>query len=179
MKNIFQNIGNNTVTTTHRLRKGSLDKYGRLIMLQHTLNNLSLKGSKSKEIGLIKDIVLGMHSIAESWAEHLIGAYYLDRVKGKIFKSFCEVMLSKITFYQKIMIIKEIGLLENKDIEILKSINTIRNAFVHYYSIRSNKFIYRGKKITLWGHIEVLVKDFDSLLSKISGKKVEFLSEVK
>lgn len=179
MSNMFQNIENNTVTYTFRPRKGSFEKYGKLIMLQHTLNKLSLKGSKSKEVGLIKDIILGIHSVAESWVEHLIGAYYLDAVRGKTFRSFCEVLLSKITFYEKIMIIKEISLLENKDVEMLKSINIIRNAFVHGYSIRSNKFTYKGKKITLWGHIEVLVKDFDSFLSKISGKKVNFLSEIK
>lgn len=180
MNNRFQNIENNNVTSyTYRVRKGSLSKYGRLIMLQHVLNKSSLRGSKSKEVGLIKDIILGIHSVAEDWIEHLIGVYYLDTMTGKTFRSFCEVLLSKITFYEKIRIIKEVGLLENKDIEMLKCINTMRNAFVHGYSIRSNKFTYKGKKITLWGHIEVLVRDFDSFLSKISGKKVEFLCEVK
>ena len=178
MSNIFQDIKNTKVTYTFRPRKGSFDKYGRLIMLQHTLNKLSLKGSKSKEVGLIRDIVLGIHSVAENWIDHLIGAYYLDTARGKIFRSFCEIILSKITFYEKIMIIKGTGFFENKEIEMLKSINTIRNAFVHFYSIRSNKFNYKGKKITQWGHIEVLVKDFDSFLSKISGKKINFLSEV-
>ena len=179
MSNMFQNIENKTVTFTFKPRKGSIEKYGRLLMLQHELNKFCLKGSKSKEVGLIKDIILGIHSLSESWIEYLISGYYLDRTRGKIFRSFSEVLLSKITFYEKIMIIKKIGLFENKDIEILKAINTIRNAFVHGYSIRSNKFTYKGKKITSWGHIEVLVKDFDSFLSKISGKRVNFLSEVK
>jgi len=173
----LQNNENKMVSLTFIPRKGSMEKYGRLLMLQHRLNEFSLKGSKSKHIDLIKDIVLGIHSLAESWMDYLVAAYYLDATRGKVFKNFREILLTKITFSEKIYILKEISLIENKDLDMLKTINTIRNAFVHGYTLCSNKYLYKKKKITLWGHIEVLVKDFDSFLSKISGKKVNFLSE--
>lgn len=162
-----------------KTRRGSIEKYGRLIMLQHTLSPLSAKGSRSKHVNLIKDIILGLHSIAENWIDYLISFNYLNAIKGKRFRSFCELILTKLTFYEKLLILKEISSIESKDFNTLKSINTIRNAFVHGYSIRNKKFLYKGKKITLWGHIEVLIKDVEIFLRKVSGQKISLLDEQK
>jgi len=165
------------VTFSRVIRKGEMEKYSRLIELKFELSEFSATGSKSRNIDLIKDIVLGIHFLAESWIEYLIGTYYLGNAnrEKKKFKNFCEIVLVRITFFQKLLIAKQVSVIEKKDFRILEDINTIRNAFVHNYSIRSAKFIYKGKKITAWGHIEVLIKDFELFLSRITGQKVNLL----
>lgn len=60
-----------------KTRRGSAKKYGRLIMFQHRLSSLSAKGSRYVHVGLIKDIILGIHSIAENWIDYIISFNYL------------------------------------------------------------------------------------------------------
>lgn len=173
---MLSNIENTTTTSfTFRPRRGDIQRTGRLVILQMRLEKFIAKGSKSRHVNIIKDIILGVHSVAENWIDHLISRYYLAKTKGIKFRNFHELLLTKLTFFEKIFILNEMHLIDNKDFEMLRNLNTIRNAFVHGYNIRSSKFLYKRKKITAWGQIEILVKDFEVFLSKISGRKIKLL----
>lgn len=169
---MLSNIEHTTTTSvTFRPRRGDIQRIGRLVVLQSRLQKFIAKGSKSRHVNIIKDIILGVHSIAENWIDYFISRYYLAKTKGIKFRNFHELLLAKLTFSEKIFILNEMRLIENKDFEMLRNLNTIRNAFVHGYNIRSNKFLYKRKKITEWGQIEILVKDFEVFLSKLAVEK--------
>ncbi len=72
--------------------------------------------------------------------------YFLNKKRGKGFKEFVEIILTRISFSEKAQILKRITSIENKDVKMLEIINSLRNGFVHGCSIRENRFSYKGKK---------------------------------
>ena len=153
-RHLLTQKGSFSSSSTYRIRRGEVQKYGMLFFLQHKLSRQLVAGSKSKHIDSIKDIVLGIHLMAERWLNYLIVIYFFDKKKGGKVDAFGETILARLNFNDRIQIVKELNLLPIKDVELLQNLNTIRNAFVHGLRIQNKKFNYKGKKITSWGHIE-------------------------
>jgi len=141
------------------------------------------KELREKVLGLdaherkIRDIVLGMHVDMDRAFDRLLSMYFtLGRGTRETRTDLGEIILPKVSFEEKLQILKKLKLIMSKSKNDAERINTIRNGFAHGYRKDLPRFNYKGKRIFEVKTIEVLENDYNDIredLRKQADKLLE------
>ena len=141
------------------------------------------KELREKVLGLdagerkIRDIVLGMHVDMERAFDRLLSMYFtLGGGTRETRRDFEEIVLPKVSFEEKLQILKKLKLITSKLRNNAERINTIRNGFAHGYRKDLPRFNYKGKRIFEAKTIEVLENDYNDIREDLR-KQVDKLLE--
>lgn len=139
-------------------------------------HNLTI-GEKKNFIA-IRGIVLDWHNGIEMAMNFILTAYFAAKSNPS---QFTEMILSKITFDEKLSVIRKLKLppFTKNNYKTIGAVNAVRNAFAHGYAINHSKFYYKGVESEHIVFNKKVIEEFENDVVEILRGLIECRKKIK